>query len=152
MYSSQWGCCCSSGGSGRSQYGGPRRSQYGAAPANIAAEAIQEDGSGSYISQFFSDVAPHLEAYTAVAETVSDPARQIAVLESQITAARQRGASLRELQLLQGKLTAAQIRLQRRQETDMSVRTWRSLGMLASVTGIALTASLVLFVLTRVLR
>lgn len=102
-------------------------------------------------SQFLVDVSPHLESFSALSETITDPARQIAVLESQLSAARASGSSLAHIQLLEGKLNAARIRLQRRQEGDTSLATWRSLGILGAGTAIALGTVLTLFVLVRTL-
>lgn len=102
-------------------------------------------------SQFFTDVSPHLESFSALSETITDPVRQIAVLESQLSAARRAGSSLAQIQLLEGKLHAAQIRLQRRQEGDSSLATWRSFGYLGAGVGVALGTVLTLYVLVRTL-
>lgn len=148
MQSSRWpSCTC--GRSGAGSWSGPR-GRYGST-ATVVAEAA-EPGVSDVFSQYMQDIAPHLQSFTAVSETLTDPVRQIAVLEAQLASARSRGASLATLQLLEGKLNAARIRLQRRQETDESVRLWRTLGMLAAATGIAIGSATTLFILTRAVR
>jgi hypothetical protein len=114
-------------------------------------EPVPSESYTQLASQFLVDVSPHLESFSALSETITDPARQIAVLESQLQSARRSGASLQQITLLEGKLNAAKIRLQRRQEGDTSLATWRNFGIVGAGVGIALGAALTFLVLVRAL-
>lgn len=121
--------------------------QYGGAWGQ---EEQTEQSSGS-VFDLVRDALPQLESWSQLAESVSDPARQVAVLRSQLQAALASGASLQKIELLKGKLAAAEARLQRQQETNRSVRAWRTVGMLAAVGGIALLGAITFSVLARTL-
>lgn len=110
----------------------------------------EQQQSGS-VFDLVRDTLPQLESWSQFAESVSDPARQVAVLRSQLQAALASGASLQKIELLKGKLAAAEARLQRQQETSRSVRMWRTVGMLAAVGGIALLGAITFSVLARTL-
>jgi len=88
-------------------------------------------------------------AVTAITEQATDPYRQAAILRAQLRAAILRGASAQQIEILQGKLAAAERRIQLRSEQESTVRTWQTLGTLGIVAVVILAGSLALFGLRR---
>lgn len=132
-------------------YNGPGRSMVPIGSYGGTYGEAQDSQDGGGVFDLVRDALPQLESWSQLAESVSDPARQVAVLRSQLQAAVASGASLQRIELLKGKLAAAEARLQRQQETNRSVRAWRTVGMLAAVGGIALLGALTFSVLARTL-
>jgi hypothetical protein len=94
-----------------------------------------------------------LQQYAPVIQTVTDvttdPVRQAAVLRAQLQDALARGASARQVSLIQARLAAAERRVALKQEAEGSVRQYRMLGQLGIVTAIGLGAAGIYYVLRR---
>ncbi len=73
-----------------------------------------------------------------ILEKVADPVRDVQLIESQLAAAKRRGASLAEIQEIEGKLQAAQRRMELTLAREKSSAQWSNIGKIASIAGIGL--------------
>ena len=107
------------------------------------------------------DAIATLEQYApviqSVVESATDASRQSEVIRAQIANTKQmmrrqpwlRGVLQMRLRKLQARLKAADRRLEKQQETESSVRTFRSLGQVGAVAGIGLLVALTVVALRR---
>lgn len=107
-------------------------------------EAAPAEGGGPLA--LLQSYAPTVQALT---DAATDPVRQAAVLRAKLQDAVARGASARQVQLLQAQLAAAERRVALKQEAEGSVRQYRMLGQLGIVAGIGLLMATTYLVLRK---
>jgi hypothetical protein len=108
-------------------------------------EVVEERKSGNPLD-LLQSYAPTVQALT---DAATDPVRQAAVLRAKLQDAVARGASARQVQLLQAQLAAAERRVALKQEAEGSVRQYRMLGQLGIVAGIGLLMATTYLVLRK---
>lgn len=89
---------------------------------------------------------------SALLEKVADPVREVQNLQVKLSQAKARGASLQEIQEIEGKLIAAQRRVDLQLSRERSSAQWSNLGKIAAVGGILLVGSLIVFVGVKTVR
>ena len=91
-------------------------------------------------SDLLATFAPLIPGVSQILEKVADPVRDVQLLETKLASAKRRGASLSEIEEIEGKLKAAQRRMDLTIAREKSSSQWSNIGKVASIAGIGLLA------------
>jgi len=93
-------------------------------------------------TELLSIVSELVPGVSGLLEKIADPVRDVQVLESELAAAKARGAGLAEIQKIEGKLQAAIHRAELQLARERSAEQWSNIGKVASIAGITVLVGL----------
>lgn len=106
-------------------------------------------GEGGFDWQNIAQAIPGVSAFL---EKISDPTRDVGLLETRLSNAKMQGASLATINSLEAKLAAARHRQNLEAGRERSSSQWSNIGKVAAIAGIGVAGSLIVLLLVKATR